>query len=724
MAVSLPAIQRLNILSFSLGIRAEELNENFDLLRYWIESERLRTGGWGLVEGFDLSRTITMYNDVLRHKYWDAYIDVTEGLLINEDGKEVKVPAHRFAGLLPPVKKEVRQNRLTADATGKLLLQYPVYSSAYHRVVEYRSSQALVLLEPEELVITDSDTGTQLVLGVDIEYISGTEIKLKASLAHKEFDVEYAYADDRFDAIMVYKDGSSYMDPLPTGIISISPSQQNIQEYLQNGWYLIGFAYWHVGQTVDIEFITVDRTLRKVFVDRNNILYLNGKPYREKTVVYFEEPVPPTENDLWYNVDEEILYIWRRGKDGEYGWQIVNDLARNVTAVHTFAEFENPSDLQTFTFTEHPDLFFMPGEHQVSVIIDQVVVMEDQYEELYYSKEQVDQLLAQAGTRPEGEALYDRLRQHLCGYGVKLRYPLERPSIVEIRVSHNINTRKNDQDVFQYANALFLKTGSFRVANASAVLYRTDDSEGNGQYEAGGEQLEVYKNGLRLVPGTQYTEVLVDADHRIIDTDRLERNAFRLTMAPAAGDTLYYRILRPVTSYAHLKRIVQNYEDDLAACKNYVERTVGSWNQTRPSGEVLTISQAVTDHEARIQANETAIGTHTSQIGALQSGKMNSTAKMTKNNLDASVYTRLFNNKIDIEHLANVDAIFLNNVKPSDYIVVSYAHPDDDAPVLLSEARNDYHIITAEGGSNLRLANQWLEDAAAMVYITGIRFGV
>ena len=51
-----PRIYELNTLDFSLGIRAGEINDNFDLLRYWIEAERLRVGGWGIVEGFELSK--------------------------------------------------------------------------------------------------------------------------------------------------------------------------------------------------------------------------------------------------------------------------------------------------------------------------------------------------------------------------------------------------------------------------------------------------------------------------------------------------------------------------------------------------------------------------------------------------------------------------------------------------------------------------------------------
>ena len=45
-------ITKLNELDFSPGIRASDINENFELLKRWIEEERLRVSGWGIVEGF------------------------------------------------------------------------------------------------------------------------------------------------------------------------------------------------------------------------------------------------------------------------------------------------------------------------------------------------------------------------------------------------------------------------------------------------------------------------------------------------------------------------------------------------------------------------------------------------------------------------------------------------------------------------------------------------
>ena len=78
-------INKLIDLNFAPGIKAKDINYNFDLIHDWITKERLRIGGYGLVEGFDLSANLK-----------DFSITVSEGILINQDGEEVIIPEQTF----------------------------------------------------------------------------------------------------------------------------------------------------------------------------------------------------------------------------------------------------------------------------------------------------------------------------------------------------------------------------------------------------------------------------------------------------------------------------------------------------------------------------------------------------------------------------------------------------------------------------------------------------
>ena len=670
MAAIEPKIYKLNTLDFSLGIRAEEINDNFDLIRYWIEAERLRTGGWGLVEGFELTRDLSNFT-----------IHVDKGILINEHGAEIHVNEHTFGPI--PISFRAVRDVVTSDENGKVILSYPVYINALKHVIVYAPEFGVSEDEKDkisnEIQIVETDTGRELKLDRDIVYIAETEIQLTPQWANTEFRIDYNYAADRIDAVFVKKDGSEYMDPMPTGIISTSPSQEVVQDYFANGWYLIGFAYWHVGQEIDVEFFTGDRTLRKVFVDKNNILYLNGKPYKEKTVIYFVEPDPPQENDLWFNVEDEVLYIWRPDEYGVYGWLPVNDLSRSMASVHQFSEGENPDDLRTFDFSAYPELMFIPGQHQVTVIVDQIVLMQDQYIELY----------------PEGgEGLP-------CGTGIQLVHPLERPSIVEIRVRHNINTSRKKIDLFPH-EAFYGASGSYTVTDPAESIFTV-----KCQYEYLSSQIEVYRNGLSLVEGTDYQGILLNGN--VANTkgqlcDRIQIASLQV------NDVIAYRILRPVASYTNLQSIIQQYEDELNDCEARVTEAVTALAETKTELEDVqaTLADRITGAEGTIEVlQETAL-----------------TAPVQPASLDSSITSGIVTGTINLQINTDATSLFLNNVKPTDFITVAYAPDAESDLILLSALRNDYTIVATNGGSLLKLASRWLDDATAKVYITGIRIGV
>ena len=133
-------IDKLNDLDFSAGIKAQYINENFDLVRRWIEAERLRIGGWGLVEGFELSRDLS-----------DFTVHVTEGMLINEDGEEVHVDEHTFQ-VGPPVYKDMVEE-LTVGAEGVITLSFAPYSNIQKHTIIYNPPEYSELSSDEFNII-------------------------------------------------------------------------------------------------------------------------------------------------------------------------------------------------------------------------------------------------------------------------------------------------------------------------------------------------------------------------------------------------------------------------------------------------------------------------------------------------------------------------------------------------------------------------------------------
>ena len=164
-------ITKLNQLDFSPGIRASDINENFELLKRWIEEERLRVAGWGIVEGFELSKDLDNFT-----------ISVGKGILIDKNGAHLEIPSKTFNGFeldheygLRPRTTSIEET-ITVSESGLVKLQYPIYSEDTtrpeftYKIVYYESGRL-----PSDLEIIDEDSKNPLTRN-DVDTIAASEI--------------------------------------------------------------------------------------------------------------------------------------------------------------------------------------------------------------------------------------------------------------------------------------------------------------------------------------------------------------------------------------------------------------------------------------------------------------------------------------------------------------------------------------------------------------------
>lgn len=367
------AIHRLIDLDFSPGIRAEYINLNFQLVYDWIRRERLRVGGWGLVEGFDLS--------------YDAFnftVTVGKGVLINQDGDEVDIDEHTF-GVGDMDYDRVSRN-YTVDIEGKIILDDCAYNPYKHRYITYNPPNTVQTYDEDILEILDEDGFT-----VPIVRLINKFLWVDERYAGYTLTVNQIITHDRVDTIMLHKDGTyEYL----WSIDSPSPSHVDLADYEET--FCIAVVYWQVtDEGITCDFFTNHRSYRKVYVDKNNVLYINGEIYKKQKFIYFEEPAERDreENDLWYNVKDNTLYIWRQ-VDGEWCWVIVNDHSEILIQEQKIWQPEiNPEDLQTFRFEEEEvNLRYVPNTNSLSIVIDNAPLMFDQYEELTVTEQEINSM--------------------------------------------------------------------------------------------------------------------------------------------------------------------------------------------------------------------------------------------------------------------------------------------------------------------------------------------
>lgn len=658
-------INKLNDLDFSAGIKAQYINENFDLVRRWIEAERLRIGGWGLVEGFELSRDLS-----------DFTIHVTEGMLINEDGEEVHVDEHIFQ-VGPPVYKNMVEE-LTVGAEGVITLSFAPYSNIQKHTIIYNPPEYSEL-SSDEFDIINLDTGSHLTTR-DIRFIDENICIVNNELTGAKVKVTYLYANDRIDGILLKKDGSEYIYEI--GIISTSPTQQVIQDYLKNGYYLIGFAYWHIGKEVDVQFITTDRNFRPIFIDEDNNLYLNGVLYTGNKFIYFVKPEYPKENDLWYDTENEILYIWRPNEDGEYEWKAINDLSRFSREYGYFSEDENPDDLQTFTFEEKPNLRFVPGQNSLTIVIDQVLVMRDQFTELYE------------------QSTYDD--NAVTGYGFKLNNPLERPSIVEVYVDHSVNVKNQEKELFLHT-AGFIDSGSFNVTDENNT-----DFTCTGDYEINEKQLEVWLNGVRLIFPDQYCELTRNNETTTVEDYQTLTNKFRVLVALKPEDIVSYKITRLMSTYDNLRVVTD-------ALNEKVDNAVKNLDDTRL--ELDTVIDNVNNTLEEITDTNTKLA---EEVTRISNDMVSKSEGVSIDDLQDEVKNNLTDGTIYFVQNADSSLITMRTLKEEDFLSIFWIQ---DLTRLILMRDEDYTVSpSADGGIDIELDPKWIADNAR-IYIEGISLG-
>lgn len=647
-------------LDFRPGIRDTDINYNFDLVKKWIDRERLRIGGWGIVEGFDFTKNLT-----------DFSVHISDGVLINEAGEEVLVAEH-LETVGPPVFQKYKET-VTVGNSGIIQLQFPIYSDVLHANAWYVPPEHLAQPTTDELEIIDIETNTI------IPWLSiyDNVIVVNTQYAGRQVAINYLYSNDRIDAVLLTKDGEQYL--FQKGILSTSASSPELEQYKETH-YLIGFCLWHVGTTVDVEFITWGRQFRPIYVDDNNVLWLNGEIYQKSQFIYFVEPENPQENDLWYDKITNTLYIWMN-QNGIWGWQPINDHSDSpIRTRYIFTDDMFPEDNQTFLFPESENMQFVPGMKELDILIDNAPLMSDQFSEIVQ----------------KGEHEYEDI-----GIGFKLIEPLDRYTPVEVVITHAVRTFP--------ANETFQRMAMFTYENHQPYnLNQNKIVETDVPFEAGENQLEVWVDGIRLVRNKEFYEVL---DNSYVDVTEENRGQlishFRLNLNIQANQEITYKITRHMWSYENLQKVIDGIQDSADAAFEIANNTK----------EDLTTFIDVEYEKTKEDLFN--------RIGNIQIPDMTEYLKkdaiLTEDNIPSSVMSNLFANRFDIYTSAQNAIIPLENVSDTDYIQAFYVTSSGTNILIYN---TDFTLQKTDNACSLVLNPRFVtSDPGTQVYITGIHFG-
>lgn len=653
-------------LDFAPGLKAKDVNQNFETIKNWVDRERIRIGGHGLVEGFNMTADLEKYT-----------ITVSEGLLINPAGEEIIVPKHTFSVGAPEATRVIEPvddySKVVVPDDGILTLKYRPYSINNTGYIEFIPPRDTTPSE-DELYIEDVQTGMR----VPILEVVGRQVMVNAAVwKGHTVRVRYYTTDNRIDSILIDTKGNYEYQ---RSIRSTSPSHVDLDDYSDK--YMIGVVYWNIGKTLTVEFYDIHRTYRKIYVDSKNQLWLNGEIYKKSKFIFFEKPEDPQVDDIWYDRGENILYIYR-AMDGEFGWTPIND-----TSCVTIREYKMflpgtpdwPKDNQHFRFgDEETNLWFVPGQHSLEIRIDNAIVMEDQFEE--YAPVMEEDYLTN-------------------GRGFNLMDPLDSPTPVEVIVTQTVRSRPV-RELFQRA-AIFIDEGhEYYNPTNKTKTFKTKQ-----EYVLGEDQLEVFVDGLRLIKDIDYLELNDHNEPATIKDQQSMSAAFRLKCDIKNGQMVAYKISKHVWSYDHLDKMISDIRSDVRVMKENIAKNA------------LKIEQLDENVVKRVNAVNSALDSYKKLMGS-PDRYMKADTVVPEKQIDSTARSKFVTGKVS--KVIPSDNPVLNGVKEKDFIVVSYMTSYDPLRPLIKDV--DYVVSDTETGCRIDLSESSMISVDASLYVQALLIG-
>ena len=508
-------MQNLRNINFSRGIRSEEIQSNFEIIRDAIREERLRMSGYGVYKGFDIDKI-----DINK-------IFISYGELISPEGEAVSIPEQELD--LPDLETVKEYDRQTI-AEDRVYLTY----------------------FPQEIISVEL-----LDIQQFIDYVSTEGNILHFHNQVGEVEVFYKTYKSTVHTIFV--------DPLSKtvsfeSIESTSPSHVDLDQYKDK--ILIGAVRQYFDETGEgqkkIEIYNHLKDYCRIFVGKDGSLYINGERF-ENNRLLFDRP-DPGERVLWYDNESNLLMAWSEAVGGD--WIPVNDTS---AMPYTEVKIWNPEDddypveefPQEFIFGEKEiNMHFVPNHNQLQIVIDNSMLMGDQFEEIIGQDEYGFEV----------------------GVGFRLNKPLDRRTIVESRVIHSAQrgigrrffqrTATFVEDYFEeynediHSNRSFVAADGFIIGENQLEVF-VDGKRLNcldpDLYPDGGSFGFFEKLTMRTKPGNKgqvgtYFEISPDVE--------LE------------GTVVSNRVTLTVHSYDNLNKIMDNFEERFNRIKELIERAV------------------------------------------------------------------------------------------------------------------------------------------------------
>ena len=649
----------LDYIDFSNGICSEEINNNFKRLQDQINIERLSVAGQGISSGLQLNIK-------------DFDLNVSEGYVVGNTGEEVYIPSTTI-NIEKPI-LIAKEETLKVNKNNTVTLQeIPYATNRLMNSAQADSSEYGITLSLPNAYIED--------LNLDIVTLENKTITINNPNNYETIVVNYYYVLRRLDIVFINK--KNEID-YRIGTSSASPSIPELDkdEYLYILGYILvdGMALTAINKYNAIATIIQEfNSVRNVYTDSNNELYLCGTPFSAIKIINIVEPKNPKVGTFWYDESVNELKVWRKTdnytfsetqrylsenpnnpqifttiikylpnrqqlqvyingepvnrdyiiegidlnaeqiNEGVYSKQFkINPklfkLNKNTDVSYKIVRYDgyeewvsvnnkncinceeryiwtpeilenevisHEHDLRNFYFDykEQHNLFFVPNTNSIKILINQVPLHSDQFEEItlndVFASEDAQQmqylLKTYYGYKDDIDINDIHEEYENIGIGFRLAAPLDRTTnnYIEIQVTQRVNSNPIGKRFQRSSTFIYSDVIEYNDKNNNDNIFLT-----NRSYRYKENQLELYINGLLQIKNKDYEEVC-DKEEKLIGT---LTDKFKLLKQLNNGDIISYRITYNVYSYDHVDQLFENFKDELDKLKAEVTNSLNKFD--------------------------------------------------------------------------------------------------------------------------------------------------
>lgn len=690
----------LNNISFINGVRSEPINENFNIIKDEFQQERISVAGSGIVSGFEVASL--GQNESKQHN-----LMVSTGTLITRTGSRVEVEGMQIQ--LPLI--ESYENRIIEIISSSdifIELEQPPFSKDHQG---YWTSQRFRDHDNQEdvPVVRHFDISRQRAgEPVEITDIIGRRIELTLdaeNLQHESYQATYSVSDRKIHAITVNDSGEFHVRQ---GINSTSPSTVDLSDYPDE--YVLALVEMVPGIETQVIIYQQLQKHRNLLTDKNGNLLIGGHYFSDLyyRMFFLEEPSieDRRENTIWFDKADNLLKVWQRA-DGQYRWVTISDTEQSFRReIKSWKPEDNVPEedgedvlsYKTYLLNldeegpnEDEPYFYTPDVKSVEVIVDNVLLMDDQFEEV-------------VGTYKGRER----------GIGIRLKEAIDKPAYVEMRVNQIVKKAQSGvSHIFERA-ATFVHEGSF-VYNEQAHF------ETEVPYVGDDHQLEVFLNGKKLVNGLQFEEIRLENDVALPAPKGDLSRHFKIAEALSLdnGDIINYRITKSFFSYDHFNLFLKELEESFEQERLTIEETQQQVNtvETDLQNTQVTFNNLISSLQAQIDQQEQRI--EHLEDHAVIAGDPTSITKIPQELKD-----RVYRDTKTFIHHMNTGIKVLENVSPTDAFIVSYREIGSQESWMLEQgAGKSYEVTTHASGARMSFHPELIsEDHEALISVIAFGF--